>query len=277
MSIAANAAHRVVEDMLPPGGDSNCTQHLDGVLAWHREVSVNARDRLGVRLGDGVVPLTDAVCGGCFVIPCELFVEGSPMSVTQHELRHVRRALGVRGFSMFVLGLGAVLWPEQLLVGALILVGVIATLSGIYELSSAAALRPRTVYWRVALADGVMSVLFGAMTMVVVRLSHFAALAVVTGWLIVYAGLAWHTATVVWERRVARTSLFALGGVNIVLAILAAYPEGTVFALLFFGAAYAAFFGAWQLAIALWLRHWLAFHTGLLPRARENALRRIRA
>ncbi len=199
------------------------------------------------------------------------------MSLTQHELRHVRRALGIRGFAMFVLGLGAVLWPEQLLVGALILAGVIATLSGIYELSSAAALRPRTVYWRVALADGVMSVLFGAMTMGVARLSHFAALAVVTGWLILYAGLAWHTATVVWERRVARMSLFAWGGVNIMLAILAAYPEGTVFSLLFFGAAYASFFGAWQLAIALWLRHWLEFHTGLLPRAHEDMLRRIRA
>ena len=45
------------------------------------------------------------------------------MSLTQHELRHVRRALGVRGLALFVLGLGAVLWPEQLLVGALILVG----------------------------------------------------------------------------------------------------------------------------------------------------------
>ena len=111
----------------------------------------------------------------------------------------------------------------------------------------------------------------------VVRLSPFAALAVVTGWLILYAALAWHTATVVWDRRIARVSLIALGAVNIVLAILAAYPEGTVFALLFFGAAFASFFGAWQLAIALWLRHWLEFHTGLLPRAREDALRRIRA
>jgi uncharacterized membrane protein HdeD (DUF308 family) len=199
------------------------------------------------------------------------------MSVTQHELRHVWRVLGVRGFAIFVLALAAVIWPEQLLVGALILVGVIATLSGIYELSSAATLRPRTAYWRTAFADGVMSVLFGAMTMGVARLSHFAALAVVTGWLILYAGLAWHTAGVVWERRVARVSLIAWGAVNIVLAILAVYPEGSVFALLLFGAAYASFFGVWQLAIALWLRHSLEFHTGLLPRARRDVLHRIRA
>ena len=188
------------------------------------------------------------------------------MSLTQHELRHVRRALAIRGFLMFVLGLGAVIWPEQVLVGALILVGVIATLSGIYELSVAAALRAHTIHWRVALLDGVASLLFGALTMGVSRLSHFAALALTTGWLILIAGFAWHTSTLVRPRRVARMSLIAWGAVNVVLAILAAYPEGTVFALLFFGAAYAALYGAWQLAIALWLRHWLGAHTGVLPR-----------
>ena len=192
------------------------------------------------------------------------------MSVTQIELRHVRRALTIRGSLMFLLGLGAVVWPEQILVGALILVGVLATLSGIYELSAAAALRKHTIHWRVALLDGLLSVLFGALTMGASRLSHFAALAATTGWLFLAAGFAWHTSTVVWPRRVARVSLLAWGGANILLAILAAYPEGTVFALLLFGAAYAAFYGAWQLAIALWLRHWLGSHTGVLPISRQR-------
>ena len=189
------------------------------------------------------------------------------MSVTQNELRRSWHSLGARGLAMLLLGAGAVIWPEQILVGALILVGAIATLSGIYELSIAVALRPRTAYWRVALLDGVVSILFGALTMGVARLPLFVAIAATTAWLLLYAGFAWHTATVIWPRRVARVSLLAWGGINIVLAILAAYPEGTVFALLFFGAAYAALFGAWQLAIALWLRHWLGAHTGLLPRA----------
>jgi len=167
---------------------------------------------------------------------------------------------------MLLLGMGAVIWPEQVLVAALILVGAIATLSGIYELSIAVALRPRTQYWRVALLDGVASILFGALTMGVARLPLFVAIAVTTAWMLLYAGFAWHTSTVIWPRRVARVSLLAWGGINIVLAILAAYPEGTVFSLLFFGAAYAALFGAWQLGIALWLRHWLGVHTGLLPR-----------
>jgi uncharacterized membrane protein HdeD (DUF308 family) len=179
---------------------------------------------------------------------------------------------------MLLLGLGAVIWPEQILVGALILVGVTATLSGVYELSIAAALRRHTIHWRVALLDGLASLLFGGLTMGVARLSHFAALALTTGWLLLYAGCAWHTTAVVWPRRVARVSLFAFGAANIVLAILAAYPEGTVFALLFFGAAYAAFYGAWQLAIGLWLRYWLRGHTGVLPRSsHHNPLHEVSA
>lgn len=188
------------------------------------------------------------------------------MSMTQREFRRIWHTLAMRGAAMLVLGLGAVLWPEQILVGGLILVGVLAALSGIYELTIAAALQQHTVHWRVALLDGIASLLFGALTMGVARLPHFAALAVTTGWLILYAGFAWHTSAVVWPRRGARLSLLAFGAINILLAILAAYPEGTVFALLFFGAAYAAFYGAWQLAIGLWLRHWLRGHTGVLPR-----------
>ena len=193
------------------------------------------------------------------------------MSMTQSEFKRIWHTLAARGGAMLLLGLGAVIWPEQVLVGALILAGVIATLSGIYELSIATALREHTVHWRVALLDGVASLLFGALTMGVSRLSHFAAIALTTGWLILYAGFAWHTSTVVWPRRVARLSLIGWGVVNIVLAILAAYPEGTVFALLFFGAAYAALYGAWQLAIALWLRHWLGSHTGVLPHSTRHA------
>ena len=193
------------------------------------------------------------------------------MSMTQSEFRRIWHTLATRGAAMLLLGLAAILWPEQLLVGGLIVVGVLATLSGIYELSIAAALRRHTVHWRVALLDGVASLLFGGLTMGVARLSHFAALAATTGWLILYAGFAWHTSTVVWPRRAARLSLLTFGAVNILLAILAAYPEGTVFALLFFGAAYAAFYGAWQLAIGLWLRHWLRGHTGVLPRESHHA------
>ena len=192
------------------------------------------------------------------------------MSMTQSEFRRIWHTLAARGAAMLILGLVAVIWPEPLLVGALIAVGVLAALSGIYELAIAAALRRHTIHWRVAMLDGVASLLFGALTMGVARLSHFAALAVTTGWLILYAGFAWRTSTVVWPRRVARVSLITFGGVNILLAILAAYPEGTVFALLFFGAAYAAFYGAWQLAIGLWLRHWLRGHTGVLPHAKHH-------
>ena len=192
------------------------------------------------------------------------------MSMTQSEFRRIWHTLIARGAAMLLLGLGAVIWPEQILVGALITVGVLASLSGIYELSIAAALRQHTIHWRVALLDGVASLLFGGLTMGVARLSHFAALALTTGWLILYAGFAWHTSSVVWPRRVARLSLLAFGGVNVLLAILAAYPEGTVFALLFFGAAYAAFYGAWQLAIGLWLRHWLRGHTGVLPHSSHH-------
>ena len=200
------------------------------------------------------------------------------MSMTQNELRRIWHTLAARGGMMMLLGLTAVIWPEQILVGALIGVGVLAALSGIYELSIAAALRPHTIHWRVALLDGVASFLFGGLTMGVVRLPHFAALAVTTGWLLLYAGFAWHTSTVVWPRRGARLSLLAFGAVNVLLAILAAYPEGTVFALLYFGAAYAAFYGAWQLAIGLWLRQSLHEHTGVLPHSsRHTTLRETEA
>jgi uncharacterized membrane protein HdeD (DUF308 family) len=85
---------------------------------------------------------------------------------------------------------------------------------------------------------------------------------IVAIWLLAYAGLAWRAAVVWWPFRALRWTLIAWGVIDVGLGVLAlVYPAATIFTLLFFGAVYAALFGAWQVAAGLWVRH-LLHHEG---------------
>jgi uncharacterized membrane protein HdeD (DUF308 family) len=189
------------------------------------------------------------------------------------ELDRLSNTLVWRGLAMFVLGLAAIVRPEEVLIVAMLGVAAIAIAFGLYEVSIAFALRRRTSRWRLVLTHGVLSLAFGGLSIGEPGVSLRVALAVIASWFVLYALIAGATAILLWQNRAVRWTLIAWGLFDIGLAILAlAYPASTVFTLLFFGAVYAALFGAWQLVAGIWFRRALRIHpASLLNRALSGA------
>jgi len=103
---------------------------------------------------------------------------------------------------------------------------------------------------------GFLTLAFGLMTVGAPALSLYVAVPIVIGWLLLHAGVAIGAAMISKLSWRLRAITCVWGGINVIIAVVAAlYPEGTIFALLVFGAAYAALFGVWQMAVGLWLRH----------------------
>jgi len=178
------------------------------------------------------------------------------MTTARSEYQRLWHTLVGRGGVMVVLGVAAVWWPEPVLVAALLSVGVLASLFGIYEVSIGAALPRGTTGRTVVVADGILTLAFGLMTVGAPALPLFLSLPIVIGWLLLYTGVAVGTAMISKLSRRLRVTLYAWGAINVLLAVIVAlYAEATIFALLVFGGAYAALYGAWQVAVALWLRH----------------------
>jgi uncharacterized membrane protein HdeD (DUF308 family) len=183
------------------------------------------------------------------------------MTSINKELGHLSATLVWRGAGTLALGLAAVTWPEQILILAMLAVGIIATVFGLYEMSIAFAIRRRTRRWWLVLAHGAASIAFGGLSVGTPGVSLRVALIVIATWFLVYAAVAFGSAVVVWPMRAVRWALLAWGVFDAIVAILAlVYPAATIFALLFFGAVYAALFGAWQIAAGLWLRRTLHLH-----------------
>ena len=161
-----------------------------------------------------------------------------------------------RGTVQLLLGAAAVAWPETALIPALLGVAFTATLTGLYEFTVGVNLRGLRG-WALVLSDGLLAVLFGLLTAGVTGLRWPTPVAVVIGWLLLYTWLCFGAART-WHAIGPTEGLVACGLFNVGLAIVVnLYPYGTVFALLFFGALYAAALGAWHLAAGVWLRRWL--------------------
>jgi len=181
------------------------------------------------------------------------------MTTMRKELGRLSDTLLWRGIAFTMLGVAALIWPEPILIGALLTVGLLATLLGLYEMTIAASIRRRTSRWWLVLAHGVLSLGFGLLTVGASAVSFRFALAVVMLWLIAYAGVAWSAAVILRPGRRIRAALFTWGGINVLLAVVVAiYPAATIFSFLFFGAVYAAMFGVWQIAAGVSLRRTLA-------------------
>lgn len=177
------------------------------------------------------------------------------MTSMTKELRRLAHSLLLRGAAMLALGLSAIIWPEPVLIAAMFTVGVIAALFGLYEVSIAIAIRRRTARWWIVLAHGAATFMFGLLSVGGPGLSLPLALLVIAGWFMLYALIALTSAMMAPPTSALRRTLIAWGCLDAGLAVLTlAYPAATIFALLFFGAVYAALFGAWQLAEGLWLR-----------------------
>ena|SRR3569833_1499936 len=176
--------------------------------------------------------------------------------VMRSEIFALSNVLLLRGAALIVLGGVAIAWPEQTLVPALIAGSLIATLTGLYEITIGVALRG-TRGAAVVLSHGVLAIVFGLLTAGVTALSWPTPVSVVIAWLLVYTWLCFGAAAV-WHPFGPTKALIACGVFNVGLAIVVnLYPYGTVFALLYFGAMYAASLGAWHFGAGLWLRRWL--------------------
>jgi uncharacterized membrane protein HdeD (DUF308 family) len=128
-------------------------------------------------------------------------------------------------------------------------------------MSLAFAIRRQSAAWSLVLAHGAAVFAFAFLTVGAPGLTLRLALLVIAGWLLVYAGIAWRAAIRWQPSRGLRWALFAWGAVDIGLAVLVlVYPAATIFALLFFGAVYAAIFGAWQVAAGIWIRQSATHH-----------------
>ncbi|MGE5102252.1 MAG: HdeD family acid-resistance protein [Deltaproteobacteria bacterium] len=194
------------------------------------------------------------------------------MTSTNKELEHLANALVWRGAALLALGLAAVVWPEQILIAAMLAVGVIVTVFGLYEVSIAFSIRRHTPRWWLVLLHGVASIAFGGLSVGAPGVSLRVALFVIAAWFVLYAGVAFGTAILVWPTTTIRWALMTWAIFDVGLAILAvAYPAATIFALLFFGAVYAALFGGWQVAAGLWIRRALRSHHGALHEGRLAA------
>jgi len=182
------------------------------------------------------------------------------------ELDRLASTVAWRGFAMLVLGLAAIVRPEEVLIVAMLGVATIAIAFGMYEVSVAFAIRRLTPRWRLVLFHGVLSIGFGGLSVGEPGVSLRAALMVIASWFIVYALVAGTAAILLWPNRAARWALIAWALFDAGLAILAlAYPASTIFTLLFFGAVYAALFGAWQVVAGVWFRRMLRFRPASIP------------
>lgn len=177
------------------------------------------------------------------------------MTSMAKELRRLSRTLIVRGTLMFILGVSAAVWPEPILIAAMVAVGVVASVLGLYEMSIGLSLRHRTPEWSMILVHGTAALAFGLLTVGAPGLTLDVALVVIAAWFLVYAGICWKAAVQWRSIPYLSWSLFAWGCVDAGLSLLAViYPAATIFVLLFFGAVYAAVFGAWQIAMGVWIR-----------------------
>ena len=79
------------------------------------------------------------------------------MTTMRKELSRLSDTLLWRGVAFMILGVAALIWPEPILVGALLTVALLAALLGLYEMTIAASIRRRTSRWWLVLAHGVLS------------------------------------------------------------------------------------------------------------------------
>lgn len=158
-----------------------------------------------------------------------------------------------RGALFLTCGMVAVAWPEQALIPALLIVAAFGVLGGMYELSIA-IMKTTAPGRRLIIGHSLAMVVFGLLTAGVTGPEWPIPLIATMLWLLIYAGICLSAITVLPKTPV--KTLAAFGVFNALLAILIdTLPDANVFALLYFGAMYAAALGAFQLGVAWWLTH----------------------
>lgn len=174
------------------------------------------------------------------------------MTSIEREVVRLSHTLLLRGGLMLALGAIAVVRPEELLIPALLSVGALTALTGLYELSIALSIR-QTAAWRLVLAHGLAAVAFGLLTSGVAAPPFEWTRVAIAIWFAGNGAIAWFAARLLHSRLRAALCVWAV--VNALLAALAvSLPRAAIFAVLFLGAVYAAIEGAVQSSAGVVLR-----------------------
>jgi len=175
--------------------------------------------------------------------------------MARHGVNRLWHTVIGRGALMLILGVAALIWPEEVLIAAMMSVGVTASLLGLYELRVASHIILAPSGRRLALVHGATATIFGVLTVIGPRLALRLALGLIAGWLMMYATWVLAVVLLLQPRSAARHGLLLWATFDVAIAAICLfYRQATIFTLLYFGAAYAALFGAWQILLGVSLR-----------------------
>ena len=161
-----------------------------------------------------------------------------------------------RGCLIALSGAIAVRWPADGLLLGMLVVGALAALFGITDIMvSLTHVRTLTRWWALLL-HGVLSVVFGAISLGALGLSRESMAGVFAAWLGLLGLIAFAGAMVAHGRRsftITGVVIFVASLVSI--AVVLADRRLSEFVLLYVGAGYAALLGLSEMGLGRWLRH----------------------
>jgi len=194
------------------------------------------------------------------------------MTALGKEVHRLSRSLVASGSVTLALAMLAVAVPESTLVAGMLTVGLLAVLFGANQILTSTSIRDRASAWRLLLWHGVLSVLFGMLTVGATAMTFAMTLASVVAWLLGHAMLAIRIMRAMPVRRGVARALAAAALLDLAIAVLVVVVRPiTILQFLFFGAVYAAVFGASQIAAGV------AMNGAWLDRSRALRTAHLRA
>lgn len=154
-------------------------------------------------------------------------------------------ALALRGILALLFGLVALFWPRLTLEVLVICFGAFAMISGIFALVVALGDRKIHAGWGVLLAEGLVGIGVGLLTLFWPIVSALILLSLIAIWALVTGGL--EIAIAIWmHRRVGNEWMLLLSGIASLLlgVLLVVFPGAGLQALAWFIGIYALVFGA---------------------------------
>ena len=175
--------------------------------------------------------------------------------IPPHDLSRASLILFVRGFLLVMLASVAIRWPEETLLNAVVVGGVVLAAIGVIEIPFALLSHVRRSTRALLLAHAILSIAFGAVGAAAHAASVEMTVATSAIWLLLQALFALALLHVTPRAGSARFTVFGWLAANVVAAmLLMTYARATITPLLYYGALYAWGYGALQVSVALWIR-----------------------
>lgn len=165
--------------------------------------------------------------------------------------------LTVRGVAAIVFGILTFIAPGASLFALVVLFGAYALVNGAFALAAAVSRGRAGERWGSLVVDGVVSLVFGVLTLAWPGISALALLYVIAAWAIV-TGAAQVAAAIRLRKQIRGEWLLALGGVLSIAfgVLLIVAPVAGALAVVLWIGAYALVFGAVLVGLSLRLRAW---------------------